>query len=284
MALTRITQGLLASNAVTTASVSAQAVIFSKLAPNSVTTASISAGAVTADKLAPVDPVKTNIFGNGSTTSFAVNGLNGNLNPNALTVFIDGVMQEPSTDYTISGSNIVFSDAPLNGARVVIIAPFAPFSYTNGIPSDNTVSTNKIQDGAVTSAKTSFTDLGITGKLSITSDLTVQGSLTAFGDLVTTGNLVYLDTAVSVTSALSVVNVGTGPALVVQQKGSQPVAEFYDQESGTAMFIADSGKIGLGTRTPNETLTVVGAISATGNLTYNRGTAPVDIGLVIAFS
>ena len=52
---------------------------------------------------------------NGSTTSFALTTGSAALSagsPETLTIAIDGVMQEPGTAYTISGSNIVFGSPP----------------------------------------------------------------------------------------------------------------------------------------------------------------------------
>ena len=52
---------------------------------------------------------------NGSTTSFALTVGSNSLTvgaPETLTIAIDGVMQEPGTAFTISGSNIVFGSPP----------------------------------------------------------------------------------------------------------------------------------------------------------------------------
>ena len=52
---------------------------------------------------------------NGSTTSFALTVGSVALiagAPETLLIAVDGVMQEPGTAYTISGSNIVFGSAP----------------------------------------------------------------------------------------------------------------------------------------------------------------------------
>ena len=86
----------------------------------------------------------------------------------------------------------------------------------------------------------------------VSGDLTIGGSLTAYG------TFTVLDTLVTVTSALSVLNVGTGPALVVRQTGTQPVAQFYDNESGPALYIADNGRVGIGSESPDTQLFVVG--------------------------
>ena len=53
---------------------------------------------------------------NGSTTSFAIQDTNGTAlsvaTPQNLMIAVDGVMQEPGSAYTISGTNIVFGSAP----------------------------------------------------------------------------------------------------------------------------------------------------------------------------
>lgn len=104
-------------------------------------------------------------------------------------------------------------------------------------------------------------------------------NVTVYGNLSVLGDLAYLNSVVSVTSALSVVNDGTGPAFVVNQKGTQPVAHFQD-DGATALFIADGGNVGIGTTTPAEKLTVSGNISASGSLSafnaYLRNSATTN--------
>ena len=56
---------------------------------------------------------------NGSTTSFALSAGNASLTvglPQTLIIAVDGVVQEPGTAYTISGSNIGFGSAPQEAA------------------------------------------------------------------------------------------------------------------------------------------------------------------------
>ena len=73
----------------------------------------------------------------------------------------------------------------------------------------------------------------------------------------------FTQTVVSTTSALSIINDGTGPALYVQQDGSEPIAHFIDKNGDDIVF-ADNGYVGIGTFNPDEKLTVVGNISSTG--------------------
>ena len=104
-----------------------------------------------------------------------------------------------------------------------------------------------------------YTSTGI----DINGDTTISGNLSVLGDFT------YIDTIVSVTSALSVINHGSGPAIYIEQTGvDQPIAKFVDTEGGVIIF-DDGGKVGIGTAAPDEVLTVVGNISASGAV---RGT------------
>ena len=96
--------------------------------------------------------------------------------------------------------------------------------------------------------------------------LVIGGASTIQGNLSVLGEFTYIDTIVSITSALSVVNHGTGPAFHAEQTGAnQPIAKFVDTEGGEIVF-DDGGKVGIGTASPAEKLTVTGNISASGNI------------------
>ena len=55
--------------------------------------------------------------GNGSNTDFTVS--NG-LNINQVFVTENGVLQQPTTDYTVSGTTLTFGTAPASGVKIVI--------------------------------------------------------------------------------------------------------------------------------------------------------------------
>jgi hypothetical protein len=100
-----------------------------------------------------------------------------------------------------------------------------------------------------------------------TNTLSVNGDATITGNLTVTGSASFHNTDYTTTSAISVTNTGTGPALVVNQTGEEAIAAFYDDNS-IAFYVdgktGTAGYVGIGTSTPNEKLTVVGNISATG--------------------
>ena len=111
-------------------------------------------------------------------------------------------------------------------------------------------------------------DFKVKNGLTVTDNLSVGGKTllnAVTATLFEAATATFTKTIVSTTSALSVINNGTGPALYVRQTGSVPIAQFFDAEGGEIHF-ADTGKVGIGTATPNELLTVTGNISAQGAL------------------
>lgn len=86
--------------------------------------------------------------GNASTTAFTLSVAPGALNNTH--VYIGGVYQFHST-YTVSGTTLTFGSAPPSGTSNIEVWYSTPLPI--GTPSDGTVSTAKIADGAVTYAK-----------------------------------------------------------------------------------------------------------------------------------
>lgn len=101
-----------------------------------------------------------------------------------------------------------------------------------------------------------------------TSGTIICSNISVIGDFVT------MNTITSNTEQMVIINDGTGPALKVTQSGNNTVAEFYDKESGTALFIANNGNVGIGTTANNVRLNVNGSIS-TNNNNINAGTGSV---------
>ena len=91
---------------------------------------------------------------NGSTTAFTLQAGGSNVSPGkdtAIIVSLGGVIQNPGTDYTIAASTITFTTAPASGLSFfgVVLAQSIDIETV----ADNTVTTAKIVDGAVTNAK-----------------------------------------------------------------------------------------------------------------------------------
>jgi len=119
-------------------------------AANTVTSTQIATGAIQYYHLATglFNPVVTNFTGNGSNTSFTLSQTPPAAN--GVSVTVNGITQTSPANYSISGNNLVFTSAPANGAAIRA----AQQSISVGlVPLDNSVTTSKIQAGAVTSAQ-----------------------------------------------------------------------------------------------------------------------------------
>ena len=93
----------------------------------------------------------------GSTTTFALTNVNDGAavvpgSENNLLCSISGVIQAPSSAFTLNNSNIVFSAAP-DAVDVVDFIIVLGETVSIGTPSDNTVSEIKLVNNAVTAGK-----------------------------------------------------------------------------------------------------------------------------------
>jgi hypothetical protein len=119
-------------------------------------------GTITADNMilsgnqvaTVVDPVRTTLTGNGVLSAFAINGAVGLVNPSALIVAIDGILQEPEANYSVSGGSITFTSPIPNGSKAVVISPTNVLQVSQNIPADGSVTSEKLD-----------TDIEIIGQL-----------------------------------------------------------------------------------------------------------------------
>lgn len=100
---------------------------------------------------------KQSITGNGGT-SYALDHAVTNVND--LEVFVNNVRQEPTTAYTLSGQNIVMSEAIANTDSFYVI--YQSRAFAKAVPADTSVTTAMIQDDAITSAKLA-TNIAVSG-------------------------------------------------------------------------------------------------------------------------
>ena len=95
-------------------------------------------------------------------------------------------------------------------------------------------------------------------------NVTVQGNLTVDGTTTT------LNTNVETTSAFSISNHGTGPALDVEQTGTNDLATFTDSEGGTICFL-DGAKVKITPSSAANAFCVGGDGRITGDTILNGG-------------
>ena len=86
---------------------------------------------------------------NGSTTVFTLT--NPVATANDLEVFVGNVRQEPTTAYTAAGTTLTMSEAPASGLNFYVINK--SFAQVTTTPPVNSISTDKIQNNAVTLRK-----------------------------------------------------------------------------------------------------------------------------------
>lgn len=88
--------------------------------------------------------------GDNSTTEFALGFTP--VSVNSMIVEVDGVILEPTVDYTISSTNITFTTAPSTGTDNIVIRNLAS-GVAATTPADSSVTTAKVQNSAITTAK-----------------------------------------------------------------------------------------------------------------------------------
>ena len=135
--------------------------------------------------------VSTNSFsGDGSTTAFTLSSASTTA---ATFVMINGVVQIPTTAYSVSGTTLTFTEAPASGdavdARVIITT-----STVNSLASANGFNTFDVGTAnyanvtaGTSSAVTRLSIDGATGTATFTNDVVINGQLTVKGD--TAGNI-----------------------------------------------------------------------------------------------
>lgn len=211
------------------------------------------------------NPVRTSIIGNGTTRTFAIGGTT-SVNPNNYRVDIDGVLQEPTADYSIVGSNIIFVDPPPNGGKVTVVSNNLVRAF-DVVPSDGSVTPQKLSVGGITWNTSGNVGIGgITNPLT-TLDVNGAGTFRAQGPG-EGGQLTLMDSTGS--GAWEIDNLGFGSNSlfrIFRDKGVNNV---------NAIVVNTLGNVGIGTFTPQESLHVQGNVRVgAATLTQPSGSAPM---------
>ena len=96
-----------------------------------------------------IDDISSGFDGSDATHAIASNSIAITpVRPEALIISMNGVIQEPVTDYTVSGTNITFTTAPASGDSFFGVAMGEQLQI--GTPSDATVTSAKLSGNLVT--------------------------------------------------------------------------------------------------------------------------------------
>ena len=138
------------------------------------------------------------------------------LNVNTITVFVNGIYQKPTTNYTVATNVLTLTAGAVAGDEVDVIHNTLRTTVTH--VADQSVTTGKIANDAVTGAKiennpTIAGNLTVSGTSTLTGNSTVGGTLgvtgistltgnvTAGGNLTVTGNLTVSGTQTTINTA-----------------------------------------------------------------------------------
>ena len=139
------------------------------------------------------------------------------------------------------------------------------YTYGTGALNSNIGILNSVQTMTIKNGNVGIGTATPTQKLHIEGNIFAKGNVTC-SNISVIGDFVTLNTITSNTEQVVIENAGTGPALKVTQTGNNSVAEFYDNESGLALFVGNGGNIGIGTNNPMAKLDVNGNMNVSGNI------------------
>ena len=190
---------------------------------------------------------------NNSTQTFSLTS-GGNAvtppTPQSLIINLGGVIQDPTDDYSVAGSNITFSTAPANGLSF------------SGVALGPAVPVNTIPDGTVTDGSLRISTTAVVGSATtFTEDLVVSG------DARVTGILTVGTSSITLNGITNVINVGTG-VTINGNTGTLSASSFVGSGSGlTGVGIGSTGSINTS-----------GIITATSFVGSGSGLTGVGIG------
>ena len=111
--------------------------------------------------------------------------------------------------------------------------------------------------------------VGIGGLPDTSYNFHVKGNTKIKGDLVINGTTSIQDTSNNTVTSFDLTNNGTGPAIIVNQLGTQPVATFKD-DNKTVLYIGNNGLTGVGKVDPSYNLDISGTALVKQNLNVNN--------------
>jgi len=149
--------------------------------------------------------------GDGTTTNFTLT--QSYAGQNDVLVFVDGVIQYPGTNFTISGSTLAFTSAPLNTSRIEVLGTTPVASTVT--PGDGTVTAAKLAASSYT--RDTFTGNGSTATYNLTGDPgSENGSLVFIGGVIQDPGTHYSMNLTGATKTITLTsNLGNGVELLV---------------------------------------------------------------------
>ena len=192
-----------------------------------------------------LDDISSGFDGSDATHALASNSIAITpVRPEALLISINGVIQEPVTDYTVSGTNITFTTAPASTDSFFGVAMGEQLAI--GTPSDATVTSAKLSGNLVTPGTLDVNGqeliLDADGDTSITADTDDQIDIKIAGadDFQFTANTFTAQSGSTIAAqALTATNIKTGDGSV-----SAPSVTFSN-DTNTGIYSYGADQLGI---------------------------------------
>jgi len=203
-------------------------------------------GSSSGDSSSPLGGDVRSYTGDGSTTGFTVTS---GADVENVLVFLNGVFQRPTTDYTVSSTTLTFGTAPVNNDVITIKElvegknTFLSSSVVRGFTGDGSTTGFTVSSGKSVSQFLVFIN-GVFQRP--TNDFTYSGSTLTFGTAPANADVITIKELAE----------GTGSALLTIVDDSSTTTTL---DAGESLKITGSG--GVTTSLTGDTLTIAGAAS-----------------------
>ena len=183
------------------------------------------------------------------------------LNVNCISVFVNGIYQKPTTNYTVSGTTLTFVGSTSGSDEIDVHHHTIRTTVTH--VADQSVTTGKIANDAVTGAKiennpTIAGNLTVSGTSTLTGNVTASGNLTVngnttlgnatsdtvtiAGNLTVSGTTTTIDTTVTTSDAMVINNAGTDVGLKVNSTSTGHIMQLQDG-GADVLVVPDGGRL-----------------------------------------
>lgn len=191
--------------------------------------------------------------GDGSTVGFTVTS---GADVDNVLVFINGVYQRPTTDYTVSSTTLTFGTAPAN-SDAITIKELVEGGTSITIADDSSTSTDLNAGQTLKIAGGSNVTTSLSGD-TLTISSTASGNLTIADDSSTTTTLDLANDTLKVAGGTGVTTSISGDTLTITASGASDVFKNIAMPDGSTVVSADSN-------TDTLTLAQSGLVTITGN-------------------
>jgi len=184
------------------------------------------------------------------------------------------IIVSQSANYSNTFSIVCANSSKWNSVSSVYIKYDNTYSVVTANSSNwtntfNLVSTNSAAWNNVITTITGTSARWLFGDISTNftaNNLYISGNAVFYGSLTADGETTQLNTSIVATSAFSLYNTGNVDALAVTKSTNVGAIANFSNAGGSVLYVDPNNKVGINTSSPSEALTVVGNITATGNI------------------